>query len=249
MSAAPILRTRVLPALAASAVAAALAGGAWYGYAALGHRPIERVVFAGDIARLAPSDLEAFARSVRGTPAAAVSLPAVREAARRIPWVRDAAVRRRYPATLEVRFETYQPLARWKDDKLVSVQGEVFAAGYAEALPRFYGPEGTAPTMALQYSALAAAAAPLASPIAELRLSARGGWQVGLDSGLTLELGRGDILGRLGRFAGAWPNLAAQGVATRHADLRYGNGFALRLAAELPASLPPTPRAGKRKTP
>jgi len=79
-------------------------------------------------------------------------------------------------------------------------------------------------------------AAPLAAPVAELRLSARGAWQLALDSGLTIELGRGDIHPRLERFVAAWPGLVARGVRTTHADLRYANGFALRKAAE---STPP----------
>ena len=64
--------------------------------------------------------------------------------------------------------------------------------------------------------------------IAELRLNARGAWQVVLDSGLTLHLGRGDVAARLARFAVAWPQLAARQTEPRHVDLRHANGFALR---------------------
>jgi cell division septal protein FtsQ len=45
-----------------------------------------------------------------------------------------------------------------------------------------------------------------------------------------IDLGRGDILPRAQRFSAAWPKVAAQGVETMHADLRYPNGFALRQA-------------------
>ena len=231
MSAPPVLGRRLLPAVAATAVLAAFACGGWYGYRALAARPIVHVELAGDVARIPPPDLDAFARSLRGLAAGSVSLSAVREAARRLPWVRDAAVRRRFQDGIEVTFDAHQPLARWGNDALVSTRGEVFSAPYDGKLPRFLGPDGTAPVMAQEYATIAPMLAPLASPVAELRLSARGAWHATLESGLTIELGRGDVGARIQRFVAAWPGLAARGVEIRHADLRYANGFALRVAS------------------
>jgi cell division protein FtsQ len=241
MKAAPsALRSRVLPAAAAAAVMALIAGGAWQGYEFVTSQPIKRVLFAGDLKKLARSDLEAFAQSVQGASASNASFAAVREAARRVPWVRDASVRRRFPGAVEVTFETHEALARWGDGSLVSTRGEVFTAEHAGFLPRFKGPEASALEMAREYPALVAAVKPLQSAIVEVRLSARGAWLVVLDSGHSLDLGRGDIHSRLARFVAAWPKLAAQGLPAKHVDLRYGNGFAM-------ARMDPLPReAGKK---
>jgi cell division protein FtsQ len=235
MSAVPApLRKRIVPATAAAIAVTALAAGAWYGFDAISSQPIRRVVFAGDMQRIARADLDAFARSVEGAAPGGASLAAVREAARRIAWVREATVRRRFPDAAEITFETHQPLARWSESALVSAKGEVFAADYDGFLPKFAGPEGSASQMAGEYPALRDAIAPLASAVTELRLSARGAWQVTLDSGLSLDLGRSDIHSRLARFVSAWPQLASQGVETHHADLRYANGFAVRTAEMRP---------------
>ena len=223
-------RERIVPATAAAVAVAALAAGAWYGFDAISSQPIRRVVFAGDLQRIARADLDAFARSVEGAAPSGASLVAVREAARRIAWVREATVRRRFPDAVEVTFETHQPLARWSESALVSAKGEVFAADYDGFLPQFTGPQGSSAQMAGEYPALRDAIAPLASAITELRLSPRGAWQVTLESGLSLDLGRGDVHSRLARFVSAWPQLASQGVEARHADLRYANGFAVRTA-------------------
>jgi cell division protein FtsQ len=234
MKAAPsIVRTRILPAAAAGAVIAAIAGGAWYGYGLVTSLPIERVVFTGDVKRLARSDLEAFAQGVQGKSSSGASLAAVREAAQRIPWVRDATVRRRFPDAVQIAFEIHEPLARWNEGALVSVRGEVFNAAYDGYLPRFRGPEGSGAQMAREYPAIVRSIAPLAGAVTELRLSARGAWRLELDSGLALELGRGDFRARLERFVAAWPQLVAQGVQTRHVDLRYPNGFAVTLSPAL----------------
>ncbi len=230
---APTVRTRLLRGAAATLAVAALAGAAWYGFESIDSQPIRRVVVAGDTGRIARADLEAFARGV-ATSGAAGSLAAVREAARRIPWVREATVRRIFPDAVEVQFGTHQALARRDDGSLVSVRGEVFSAEYAGDLPRFSGPEGSAASMTKRYPAIVAAVAPLAATVKELRLSARGAWQAVLDSGLVLELGRGDVEARLARFVEAWPQLAPEARATRHADLRYANGFALQRGKQTP---------------
>jgi cell division protein FtsQ len=210
----------------------ALAGGAWYGYREAMELPIHTVRFAGDTSRVAPSDLEQFARGLRGIPGGDATLGAVREAARRLPWVREVAVRRIFPDGIEVRLEAHQLLARWSESQLVSPLGEVFTADYDEPLPRLTGPEGSAPEMARELPAILTALQPLGSPLAELKLSPRGAWQVVLASGLTLELGRTDLAARIARFAEAWPRVAADaGPVPAYADLRYPNGFALRRAA------------------
>ena len=221
-------RGRLVPVMAAIAVISLLAWAAWYGVDEISSQPIRRVIIAGAVGRIAPADLDAFAQGVHGASARGTSLDAVREAARRIPWVRDANVRQLFPDAVEITFQTHEPFARWEEGALVSRRGEVFSADYDGALPRFKGPQGSALAMVREYPAIAAALAPLSAAVAELRLSRRGAWQVVLDSGLTLELGRGDILARLQRFAAAWPQVVAQGVETRHADLRYANGFAVK---------------------
>ena len=210
-------------------VAMLLVLGGWLGYRELASQPVRRVVLAGDLDRLPHAELDALTRALQsGAPA---SLEAIREAARRVPWVREATVRREYPGVVVITFEAHQAAALWQEDRVVSSTGAVFPATDAGKLPRFRGPEGSAPEMLREHALLARAIAPLADPIAELRLSRRGAWTLVLESGLTLQLGRGPAAARLERFAAAWPQLAAGKPA--YVDLRYPNGFAVRRAATL----------------
>jgi len=233
MNAAPISLGRRIAAGTAAAIAiAGLSGGAWYGVRAISSQSIERVTFAGDLHRIAAADLDNFARAVREEGSSA-TLETVREAARKIPWVREATVRRLFPDAVEVTLLTHEPLARWNDAALVSTRGEVFTAPFDGTLPRFHGRDGFAAQMANEYPAIVKAVAPFPATVTELTLSPRGAWQVVLDSGLVLELGRDDIDARLARFAQAWPFVSARAVESKHADLRYANGFALTRVAEL----------------
>jgi cell division protein FtsQ len=221
------LSIRIFRAGAAAAVVVLIAGGAWYGYAALMSRPVAHVRFTGDVERVPPAALEALADGIKRASAAGLGMESVREAARRVPWVREASVRRRFPDALEIRVEAFDAVARWGEHAMVSARGEIFPAHTTAKLPLFRGPDAAAAAMADAFPRLAQAIAPVGA-IVELRLNARGAWQVVLDSGLTLQLGRGEVEARLARFAAAWPQLAARNLEPKHADLRHANGFALR---------------------
>lgn len=222
---------RIAIVFAGLVVAAALALGGWLGYRELLAQPVKRVVFAGDIDRLPHADLDALTRAIQAS--ASPGLESIREAARRVPWVRDATVRRQFPDTVVIAFQAHRAVALWGSDRMVSATGEVFEARDAGKLPRFVGPEGTAAEMLREYPRVVAAVAPLGDALAELRLSRRGAWTLVLESGLTLQLGRGPAVQRLERFAAAWPQLAA--VKPQHVDLRYPNGFAVRRTATTPS--------------
>lgn len=234
MKAAPAstgLIRRILRGAAGVAAAAALAVGAWQGYRAVLAQPFRQVVFTGDVDRLSHRELDALTRAIQSAPEGA-SLAAVRDAARRVPWVRDASVRRKWPDTVEIRFHTHQAFATWNGEQLVSDRGVVFSAEGAGPLPRLAGPDGAAPLMVERYPQLARALEPIGSPLVQLTLSPRGGWQARLASGLVLELGRADVLARAERFAAAWPGVAAQGLESMHADLRYPSGFAVKRSVD-----------------
>jgi cell division protein FtsQ len=226
----PKLGVRMLRGLAGLAVIGALAAAGLYGYRTVLAHPIARVVYAGELDRLPQAELDALTKAVLS--AGQPTLAGVRDAARLVPWVRDATVRRLYPDAVEIRFTTHEAVARWDEKHLVSREGVIFEAEDAAPLPRVHGPEGSALRLVTEFPALAAALAP-AGTLVELRLSPRGALEALLEGGLTLELGRGEWTERVERFVAAWPRLPEATRATRYADLRYANGFALRTTTAL----------------
>ena len=85
---------RLLAGIGAVVVVAAIAATGWYGYHAILAQPVKRVVFAGEIDRLSRADLDALSQAIQAAPPGSVTLATVREAARRVPWVREVTVRR-----------------------------------------------------------------------------------------------------------------------------------------------------------
>ena len=168
------------------------------------------------------------------------NLDALRQSLEKISWVRHAEVRRRWPARLEVNIEEHEPAARWGDGagQLVNTYGEVFVATLPPeiALPALHGPAGSAQEVLNHYAEFAATLKPTGHQPAQLTLSPRLAWQLKLDDGMTLELGReqqkAPVRMRLQRFVDYYPTvLAGRNPRPLAVDMRYPNGFALRQAA------------------
>ncbi|GAB4121185.1 MAG: cell division protein FtsQ/DivIB [Sideroxydans sp.] len=160
-----------------------------------------------------------------------VDMARLRQGLEGLPWVRKVSVRRQFPWALQVEIEEQVALARWNRTALVNTHGEVFTAQTEAKLPEFIGPAERAADMAQRYVAWAELIRPLGQRIAQVSLSSRYAWQVQLENGTLLELGREQMEERLARFVRAYPySLGAGGAQLRRVDLRYRNGFAVQTA-------------------
>lgn len=159
-----------------------------------------------------------------------VDLERTRQVFEKLPWVRKVSVRRKFPWSLEVEVEEQVALARWNATSLVNTHGEVFSATTDQALPAFLGQPDTSAQMTQMYVELNAALQPLHQQVAQISLSPRYAWQVKLDKGMVLELGREEMQERMARFVKVYPySLATLARPSNHVDLRYRNGFAAYL--------------------
>ena len=190
-----------------------------------------------------------------------VDIEHIRRSLEQLSWVRNVNIRREFPDSLTVLLEEHQALARWNDYGLVNNQGEVFvvaskkapadgaslagAPGTSrlhiyeiseQALPGFVGPEGTSAEVTTLYAEFSRQLAMLDLHAVQLVLSPRHAWQMRLNNGLVLKLGREDMQQRLARFVAVYPyslKTGDEGAGERLAyiDLRYRNGFAVRRSA------------------
>lgn len=164
-----------------------------------------------------------------------LDLQRARVAFQKLPWVRVANVRRQWPDVLEVEIEEHTALARWRDSALVNTYGEVFEAASSETLPVFVAPDGTSGEVAQRYVAFRQSLKTVEKQPVQVTLSERRAWQLKLDDGTVLELGRNGMEERLQRFVAAYRNtVALWPVRAYRIDLRYPNGFAVRAREALP---------------
>ena len=202
--------------------------------------PLRQIALHGDLGHVTREQAEGAARAGAVGTFLSVDLDAVRRAFEALPWVRRVEVRRLWPDRIQVAIEEHVALARWGADtqamRLVNTYGEVFEGNLpgAERLPQFAGPTGSAGDMTRRYGAFSRVLAPLELEPRQILLSPRYAWQLRLSNGLTLELGRDQlkepVLERLAPFVASYAQtLGRLKRRLDHVDLRYPNGYALRV--------------------
>ena len=156
----------------------------------------------------------------------------LRAALEQVPWVRRVEVRRVWPDRLEVTLEEHVALARWAAGGAVNTYGERFAGQAADDLPLFVGPEGSEGELAARYPRFVGLLEPLGASLERIVLTPRYAWQLRLGNGLHLMLGRDADLAekRLARFVELYDaTLGRLPGPHEYVDLRYANGFAVRV--------------------
>ena len=229
------VNAKVQMALGVLAGLAMLAGcfGALYWLLAPARFPVSQVEIRGQLTHTTRAEIEAALPRV-GANFFAADLAEVRATVERLPWVRRVAVRRVWPDRLELAIEEHVALARWgageEMSRLVNVQGETFSAKSKEVMPAFVAPPGTSAEVARRYRRFAEIVAPLDTKIDRVVLTPRHAWQLRLANGQHLMLGR-DVDAAEARLRQFVQIYARKFESKRHdyIDLRYPNGFALRV--------------------
>lgn len=192
--------------------------------------PVREIKVEGDLKHVTREQVQLIVRRELKGNFFTLDLDQARKAFEKLPWVREVSVRRRWPDQLEVALEEHEALARWGNIGLVNTHGELFRAASNADLPVFSGPTGTVKDVTERYTSFTQLLAPLNLRPVQVVLSQRRAWQLRLDSGLTVELGREQTDARLTKFVAVYAETVGQlGQAVRYVDLRYPNGFAVRL--------------------
>jgi cell division protein FtsQ len=212
--------------------------------------PLRSIRIVGDLQHATRAQfIDALQGRVKGT-FFTVDLESLRVLFEGVAWVRRADVRRLWPDRLEVRIEEQVPLARWgqgAEARLVNTYGEVFPGRSDSTLPLFSGPAGSEGEVTRRYAAFRGLLQPLALEPQQVLLSSRLAWQLKLSNGLTVQLGRDSdkdrVDDRLAKFISVYPQtLGNSGRTFDYVDLRYPNGFALRMPENRNFDSPKTAR-------
>jgi cell division protein FtsQ len=169
-----------------------------------------------------------------------VNLAQTRAVFESVPWVRKATVQRQFPDRLKVVLQEHQAVAYWGsegDTRLINSFGEVFEANQAEVeaadLPQLNGPLGQAPLVLAAYRSVSAQFDKLDMQVERMELTGQGSWRAWFENGAAIEMGHGslsDIESRVQRFIATLSQVPSRyGRNLESADLRYSNGYALKL--------------------
>jgi len=197
------------------------------------HLPISELSISGEIKYTQRNDVLKALEEVNLANFFQVDVNNVQKTLAKLPWVYSVSVRKQWPDELKIYLVDQTPVAIWNGDFLVNQQGDVFQADTTrlrEAIPHFYGPEGSEKialdnfnnfNKLLNYQGLA---------IDELMLSERFSWQLTLNDGVLLNLGREDRFERITRFVDLYPQIKKnkkENQQVDYVDLRYDTGVAV----------------------
>lgn len=192
--------------------------------------PVRKIAIDGTLSRVTPEQLKYIAEHQLSGTFFTLDIDRTRAAFEKLPWVSEAQVRRSWPDTLEITVSEHQAQARWGENGLISSAGRWFDAASDQQLPLFYGPAGAEKEMSAMLAQLRQRLAPAGLSPRVLILTERRSWQVQLNNGVKLELGRGEVAARVERFTRHWRDtLAGLPYRIETVDLRYPNGFAVRM--------------------
>ncbi len=160
-----------------------------------------------------------------------VDVTAVTDSVRALPWVDTVEVRRVWPDALHVIVKEQLALARWRDQALVNVRGELFyplAESFPAGMVELHGPDKSVANMALQFSLFNQSLQKAGLNMKRIVLSERRAWELELNDNMIIVLGRSDMDVRLQRFVQFYPQLLAKAENVQRIDMRYTNGFAVQ---------------------
>lgn len=194
-------------------------------------RPINSVRIEGRFERVTARQVEAAMLPFLDEGFLSLNIGEVQRAVARLPWVERASIRRSWPSALNVSVVEERAAARWGENGLLNVYGELFvqeAKHVPVELPHLSGPDGTQLQVAKRFFELDARLQQRGLHAVSLQLDARGSWELGLSNGIRVRLGAVDVDARAARFFVALDQvLAPLTEQVNYIDMRYTNGFAV----------------------
>lgn len=209
---------------------------------------------------------EALERGLAGS-ALATPLSPIRDALDDHPWIQALTLRRVWPNRLLIQIREHEPVAAWRDGRLVNRQGDLFNADRAWAqeesealygcrLVELSGPEGTHSRVLARASQAQQLIERFGLSLYAVSLSEQYAWQIQLLNGPVLALGQDELPTpwdqRLSALGAVLQRASAESrAAFVRVDLRYANGFAFIPAGPgqpAPAAEPMRPNCLNRLT-
>ncbi len=195
--------------------------------------PINQIIVTGKREQIKDSEVEQQIRSKHPGSFFELDVDLVHKEIEDMPWVYRASVRKRWPNSLNIHVVEEIASARWNTDSLLNQYGQVFNAQLeGQGLPSLYGPGGSELTALKGYQTMQSLLNSTDLVITEMTLSERFAWNIQLQNGVRLNLGRDEYADRLQRFVDIYPILQKQQRQVDYIDLRYDTGLAVGWKSE-----------------
>jgi len=216
----------VTPMLAIAAVVAT-----YFASASMLDRPIRSIEINGPFQRVTALQIEEAISDQLEDGFVSADLSLIQESIVALPWIDQATVARRWPSRLRITVTEQVPAAIWGERGLLNVRGELFvkeARHIPAELPRLSGPANRSADVARRYLEVRDRLIPVGLDLRRVHLDPRGAWDMTLQNGVEVRLGRRDVDERTDLFLDIVADIITGRAADiGYVDMRYSNGFTI----------------------
>jgi cell division protein FtsQ len=190
--------------------------------------PLSKIVLQGDLNYVSALDVQrAFAQLEHVGTFMSQDVDTLQSVAEAIPWVSHASIRKQWPDTVKVFLTEHHAEAIWNGIDLLNDSGQVFDGDIGQLEDehvKLYGPKDSNELVLQTWRDIKTHFAPLGLTITSLVLNERRAWQIILDNGIRLELGKESLVERVDRFLSLYKELGSEAERVSYIDLRYDTG-------------------------
>jgi cell division protein FtsQ len=193
--------------------------------------PLSKVIIQGDLQYVKPSDVQqALGQLPHIGTFMSQDVLTLQNTIEQLPWVEHASIRKQWPDTVKIFLTEHDVEAIWNGNALLDENGVVFDGDLGllqHDYVKLYGPEGTGLELIETWKKFTPKFQKLKLGISSLVLNERRAWQVILDNGIRLELGKESLDERINRFVSLYQEIGKKVEQISYIDLRYDTGAAV----------------------
>jgi cell division protein FtsQ len=216
----------VAPVVAVAAVVAT-----YLASASMLDRPIRSIEINGPFQRVTALQIEEAISAELGDGFVSADLSGIQQRVVELPWIDQATVARRWPSRLRITVSEQVPAAIWGERGLLNVRGELFVSDARHVpaeLPHLSGPADRSADVAQLYLDVRDRLIPIGLDLRSVHLDPRGAWDMTLQNGVEVRLGRRNVDERTELFLDIVADIITGRAADiEYVDMRYSNGFTI----------------------
>lgn len=189
---------------------------------------VNKIVVVGDLSHLTENNFKVATQDQLYGNFFTLNIDNLQDDFKKIPWVRDVTVTRKFPHTIEVNLSEYTAVAKLSDEELITPEGKVFlgqAAG--ESLPFFNTAIKNSREALSDYNILKPILDKRNLKLVELNLNGTGITRVTLSNNLTVTICGTDFAKNLTRLDKNWDSLYKLNPSLATVNMCYKNAVAI----------------------
>lgn len=192
--------------------------------------PISHVKVYASFHQIMPSRVHTLTESYVDTGFFAFKAKSLEQALLGLPWVDHVSIKKQFPGTIVITLQEKQPVARWGLHALFTADGQLFYPDtpyHEKKLVQLVGPSGYSSKVFDTYEKMNKVLNGPGLSISRCELTERMAWEIQLNDGMEVLLGRSQPFERLDRFVRIYDRVFAKSRSASKVDLRYASGMAV----------------------